>query len=220
MEWTADDLQHIQAALAVDSARKWVRRQFPASPHGLTAVGRQDFTTLPFSGARNADIIDADFTGARSFKNEHGVDSGIALWSCRCLRVSFDGAGVVQRLDGIFDQCSFNALRTDHCSLVGLFRDCTFTRANLRRAGLVSNFVRCTFDATHLHVDSWGSSFEECRFINCKISPVFKDIAAYVASGQPVTFSLLTSGRIRPGETASYFTRHDLLRGWPLENAG
>jgi hypothetical protein len=78
----------------------------------------------------------------------------------------------------------------------------------------VSNFVRCRFERCNLDVASWGSSFEDCTFVDCKISQIYQEVADYVGSGMPVTFSMLTSGRIRPGETAAYFSRPELVRGW------
>jgi hypothetical protein len=214
MTWTSEQQARLRETLTVDPRHPWTRRRFPASPHGVTPDGLADFRHLPFSGATTIDILDVDFTGATSLPNEHGVDTGLTFHSCRGRRVQFDGAGTFHRLDGIYDECSSDRIRAERCHVVGLFRRCSFRQAHLKRAMLASNFVRCIFDAAQLDVGSWASSFEECRFVDCRISPVFSEIAEFVESGDPVTFSVLNSGRVRPGETASYFTRQELLRGW------
>jgi hypothetical protein len=213
-DWTADELTQIGHAIEPNPARRWSRRWFPPSPRGLTSAGLQDYRQLSFEGGSRLDVQDADFSQARSRTNEHGVDIGLSLWSWRSLRVRFDGAGVFHRLDGIFDNCSFDGIKTERCAVVGLFRDCTFSQASLKRAHLESNFVRCRFERTQLHVASW-SSFEDCTFVDCRIHSLFSEVAAFVAGGKPVTFSMLSSGRLRPGETAAFFTSPELLRGWP-----
>jgi uncharacterized protein YjbI with pentapeptide repeats len=212
--WTPSELETLYREIEVDRSNPWRQRNLPASPHGLTASGLADFRGLPFRGLVKMDIVNADFTKSRSLKNEHAVDTGLSFHSCRALRTVFDNSGTCEGFDGIFDHCSLNGIRGNRCHLVGLFRDCQFLRANLKRAHLRSNFVRCRFEGCNLDVASWGSSFEDCTFVNCKISPIFQDVADYVGDGKPVTFSMLTSWRITPGETAAYFSRPELLHGW------
>src|SRR5262245_54750847 len=88
--WTADELKALAEGLRIDESRKWRQRPMPASPHGATSESLADFRGLPFGGAVRMDIVDADLSGASSVRNEHGVDMGLSLHSCRCARVRFD----------------------------------------------------------------------------------------------------------------------------------
>jgi hypothetical protein len=199
----------------VNPSRKFKQRPFPNSPKGLGDDGLQDYRSFPLGQVVNFDIVDVDFSGARSVKNRHGVDQAIYFSSCRCRRVRFNRAGRLHMLQGVFDDCSFDGITTDHCGFTGLYRDCSFARANLRRAMLGGDFVRCVFDHANLQVDSWGGvSFSDCSFRNCSVSPLFPEVGKATGTGDPVSFSVLVGGGVRVGEIVQFRSVGGLLHGW------
>jgi hypothetical protein len=213
--WRADERDRLDASLQLDPDHMYGQRPLPASPRAALATGLQDYRGAPLHSLIRFDIVEADFSEARSTRNNAGVDQGITVSACRCRHVRFDGAGPFHLIGGIYDQCSFDRLRTDHCGFTGLYRDCTFKGSNLRRAMLAGDFVRCAFDGANLLVDSWGgASFTSCRFRNCRISALFPDVRAALGSGECVSFSVLIGGRVKVG-TAVKCSHVDALRhGW------
>lgn len=165
--WTESQLGEVLAKLEVDRSRKWKRRPFPSSPRGRTESVLQDFRKFPLQQLASFDIKKVDFSGSRSPKNEHGVDSLIEITSCRCREVNFEGCGEFHQLDGVFDNCCFDNIRAQGCGFTGIFRHCSFRKSDLRKAHLVGDFYYCSFDGADLRVNSWSASFFNCSFNSC-----------------------------------------------------
>ncbi len=220
MRWTSTEVASIQSLLEVDQTRRFKQRPFPASPKGTVVGGsRQDFRGYPLVRVVKFDVRDTDFSEAVSVRNAHGVDQGIVMSSCRCRDVSFDRAGPFHILHGIFDRCSFNELRTDHCGFTGLYRDCAFVGASLRGAIIAGDFSGCTFEGVNLRVDNWsGSSFSACRFMDCRVSPLFPEIRSAIGEGDLVSFSVLIGGTVKPNYVAKFSNLGGLLHGWENES--
>jgi len=175
----------------------------PPSPHGLLPDGRVNFRGFPLNVAAAVVIESADFTGARSPKNEYGADLLIMLAGVKCTDVIFDRARVFHSIDGTFDHCSFKKIGTAGCGLTGTFRDCDFSGTSFRKAHLIGNFIRCRFHDCNLRLASWGSSFSECEFAGSTIDDIFADIREIAMSAPVVTFAVV-SGKVKPGETRHY----------------
>ena len=200
MSWTDQEIAAVNATLIPKGRQRQRPVELPQSPHGTLPNGVADFRQFPLTCASMVIISNADFTKSRSPINDYGVDQSIKLTWVKCDRVVFDRARVFHRIDGRFDNCSFQRIGTDHCGLVGTFVDCDFTGTSFRNAHLVANFVRCKFHKCNMKVASWGSSFEDCEFEGASIDPLFADVRDVALSATRVTFVVLTH-KVHPGET-------------------
>lgn len=198
MEWTLGEIEMVEAAIR-PPGKHAPARPLPPSPHGTLASGLQDYQRYPLTRLLGVTMDSVDFSRARSPKNEYGQDRLISLSWVTCENVSFDFAGLFNAINGTFRSCSFRQIRASGAGLSGTFEACDFTGANLRKALLGANFSECRFNGANMHVGAWGASFRNCTFADVKIHDLFTDIRDFVASGEPVTFSVLTSGAIRPG---------------------
>ena len=200
MSWTDEEISAVNSTLIPEGRQRQRPVDLPPSPHGLLPNGALDYRQFPLTRASGVIISIADFTGSRSPKNEYGVDQSIMLTWVQCDRAVFDRVRVFHRIDGRFNNCSFQRIGTDRCGLVGTFTDCDFTGTSVRNAHLVANFVRCRFHGCNMKVASWGSSFENCEFEGASIDSLFADVRDVALSAQKVTFVVL-SGKVHVGET-------------------
>jgi len=200
MNWTNEEINSVNSVLIPKGRQRQNPVELSQSPHGILPNGTADFRQFPLTRASGVIISNADFANSRSPENEYGVDQSIMLTWVKCERVLFDRARVFHRIDGRFDNCSFQRIGTDHCGFVGTFTDCDFTGTSFRNAHLVANFVRCRFHDCKMKVGSWGSSFENCEFVGASIDPLFADVRDIALSSDKVTFVVLT-GKVHAGET-------------------
>lgn len=200
MNWSDEEITAVNSTLIPKGRTRQRSVDLPPSPHGSTPDGAADYRGFPLTCASGVIVCNADFTKSRSPANEYGVDQSIMLTWVKCDRVVFDMARVFHRIDGRFENCSFQRIGTDHCGFVGTFVDCDFTGTSFRNAHLVANFIRCKFHNCKMKVASWGSSFENCEFAGATIDPLFKDVRDVVVSADAVTFVVLAN-KVHPGET-------------------
>ena len=198
--WTDEEINAVNSTLIPKGRERPRPVALPTSPHGMTENGAADYRGFPLTRASGVILSHADFSKSRSPNNEHGVDQSIMLSWVTCDRVIFDGARVFHRVNGRFDNCSFQRIGTDHCGFGGIFVDCDFTGASLGNAHLAANFVRCKFHNCKMKVASWGSSFEDCEFAGASIDHLFADVRDVAQSSDRVTFVVL-SGKVHSGET-------------------
>jgi uncharacterized protein YjbI with pentapeptide repeats len=145
-------------------------------------------------------IANADFTAARSAKNQFGVEQTIQFEDVVADRSLFDRAGKFSRLTGQFTACSFRKMTTKSCSIGGTYTDCDFTGANFKGAHIDGRFIRCRFNGCNLHVASWAGSFQDCEFASAGIHDLFADVRAAAFAGGRVTFTV-TMSKVISGET-------------------
>lgn len=197
--WTDEHISEVNSTLIPRGRQRQRPVQLPPSPHGTLPDGAADFRQFPLTCASGVVISHANFTKARSPVNEYGVDQAIMLTWVKCDHVHFDRARVFHRIDGRFENCSFQRVGTEQCGLVGTFIDCDFSRTSFRNAHLVANFVRCRFHWCNMKVASWGSSFEDCEFTGATMDPLFDDVRDVALSSDKVTFVVLNS-KVHEGE--------------------
>lgn len=200
MNWTDEEITAVNSTLIPKGRERQHPVELQPSPHGITPNGAADYRQFPLTRATSVVISNADFTKSRSPTNPYGVDQSIMLTGVKCDHVVFDRARVFHRIDGRFDNCSFQRIGTDHCGFVGTFTDCDFTGTSFRNAHLVANFIRCKFHACNMKVASWGSSFEDCEFAGATITRLFEDVRNVAFSADAVTLVVLT-GKVHVGET-------------------
>ena len=197
MNWTESEIEFVEGSVCPPGEHA-PPRPLPPSPRG-TANGMQNYRGYPLRMLDAVTMKGVDFSRARSPKNPYGIDSLIQLSCVDCTDVCFDRAGTFHSIGGTFLNCTFKKIRTSQAGLIGSFENCDFSGANLRGAMLGANFHECCFDGANLLVGSWEASFRNCTFCDTKIDNLFADIKNYVEGGGPVTFSILTSGKIQPG---------------------
>ena len=201
-DWNPPETDAVNATL-IPRKRRMERIALGTSPRDSLSTGYADFRHFPLTRAVFISIRKADFSHARSPKNQHGVDQGISLSSITCTDVIFDRARVFHTLDGQFTDCSFKGVGTERCGVTGTFTDCDFTGTSFRNAHFKANFVRCRFIDCNLHLASWPSSFEDCEFSGARIDDIFSDIREVATASERVTFAVVGSS-VFPGETRHY----------------
>src|SRR5688572_3034501 len=116
MTWTEEEITSVNSILIPKGRERQRPVELPPSPHGITSNGAADYREFPLTCATSVVISCADFTESRSSANRDGIDQ-IMLTYVQCAHVVFDRARVFHRIDGRFDNCSFQRIGTDRCGL-------------------------------------------------------------------------------------------------------
>jgi uncharacterized protein YjbI with pentapeptide repeats len=148
-----------------------------------------DLRGFPLAVLFNLHDARIDFSGAKSPKNEHGVDVGIRTDEIDLSDCLFDNAQTIASLRGTFADCSFARARMREAYLTAPFVNCIFDGVNLRSARCYhSTFKNCSFrGADLLKAELGGVTFDHCdlcearfgrgailgtKFLGCNLSGV------------------------------------------------